>query len=134
MIKYSKQTYKYTLEEGYQLRIPIYPPEDIYHPYIILSKDGLLTIKMGYKLDGPSGPTIDTKSSLRAALVHDALYQLMREKLLDFSWRYKADDLLRDIAIEDGMFKIRAYTWHFMVGKFAIYAAKPQEKIIYTAP
>ncbi len=31
----------------------------------------------------PNGPTIETKTFMRASLVHDALYQLMREEHLE---------------------------------------------------
>jgi len=40
--------------------------------------------------------------------VHDALYQLMRLKLLPASLRETADMLLRRICIEDGMCRLRA--------------------------
>ena len=47
--------------------------------------------------DGPSGPAIDTKNFMRASLVHDALYQLMRLGTLDKSRRQYADRLLQTI-------------------------------------
>ena len=53
---------------------------------------------MGYGRDGPSGPTLDTRDFIRGSLVHDALYQLMREGLLDHS-----------IHREDGMTALRAW-------------------------
>jgi hypothetical protein len=44
--------------------------------------------------------------------VHDALYQLMREKVLSPQARLRADEILRDICLEDGMSKVRAW-WVF---------------------
>jgi len=44
--------------------------------------DGGLLIKAGYSWDGPSGSAIDTKNFMQGSLVHDALYQLLRENIL----------------------------------------------------
>ncbi|MDF5607407.1 hypothetical protein P3745_24975, partial [Vibrio parahaemolyticus] len=49
--------------------------------YLSLSEQGLLTIKKGYSWDGVSGPATDTRNLILASLVHDELYQLMREEL-----------------------------------------------------
>ena len=46
--------------------------------YIDLSTQGLLKINEGYSWNGASGIP-DTEANMLAALVHDALYQLMRE-------------------------------------------------------
>lgn len=77
--------------------------------YVHLSISGILTIEKGYAWDGPSGPTIDTKTFMRGSLVHDGLYQLMREGDIPKSYRDYADKLLRDICIEDGMNRFRAW-------------------------
>jgi len=45
---------------------------------------------------------------MRGSLVHDALYQLMREGALPIVYREEADRLLRRICIEDGMSRLRA--------------------------
>ncbi|HGF5283826.1 TPA: hypothetical protein ACF376_003024, partial [Vibrio parahaemolyticus] len=49
--------------------------------YLSLSEQGLLTIKKGYSWDGVSGPAIDTRNLILVSLVHDELYQFMREEL-----------------------------------------------------
>ena len=59
--------------------------------WVHLAGDGQLTIKRGYCWDGASGPTFDTPSTMLASLVHDALYQLMRECLLPQDYRIRAD-------------------------------------------
>jgi len=47
---------------------------------------------------------------MRGSLVHDALYQLMREDLLDNdTTREPADRLLQSMCREDGMSAIRAW-------------------------
>lgn len=91
---------------------------------IALFDDGLLVISEGYLWDGPSGPTIDTKTGMRGSLVHDALYELMRRGLIEQSWREYADKLLRDICLEDGMSKLRADLWYSSVRACAASCAK----------
>jgi len=55
---------------------------DISHKYFSLTLDGLLTVKKGYKSDGPSGWTFDTASFMRGAIgVHDPLFQMLRDGL-----------------------------------------------------
>jgi hypothetical protein len=78
--------------------------------FITLTMEGKLTIRECYAWDGPSGPTLDTLTFMRGSLIHDALYQLMREGFLDHVRdRKAADEILRAICIEDGMFKMRAW-------------------------
>jgi len=105
-----KDGYKYQLNNDYSLTINILPDADVETPYIALTKTGMLTIKKGYAWDGPSGPTIDTKNFMRGSLVHDALYQLMRNQFLDKSkCRQPADRLLQQMCKEDGMSSLRAW-------------------------
>ena len=107
-----KKGYKYQLVEKYTLEIPINPDSDIVSPsgYIQLTEEGELTIKKGYAWDGPSGPTFDTLNFMRGSLVHDVLYQLMREGSLDnITHREPADRLLQKMCKEDGMSTIRAW-------------------------
>ena len=107
--------YKYQLRETYSLVITIKPPEPICTRYIDLFTGGTLVIREGYAWDGPSGPTIDTLSFMRGSLVHDALYQLMREKHLPQSCRPEADRIIRDICRQDGMMSLRAWWVHLGV-------------------
>ena len=73
-----RRRYKFSLAQDFPLQLELRPETEIVTPFIVLTMDGLLTINKGYAWDGPSGPTIDTKSFMRGSLVHDALYQLMR--------------------------------------------------------
>jgi hypothetical protein len=84
---------------------------EIHTDWLKLDKEGYLLVRAGYCWDGASGPTWDSKCSMRGSLVHDALYQLMRLELLPQSCKPVADRLLRDICIEDGMWPIRAAIW-----------------------
>ncbi|MGR0480224.1 MAG: DUF1353 domain-containing protein [Candidatus Electronema sp. V4] len=109
--------YKYTLIEDYQHETQIQIPEPVEIPPVVtLKTNGLLTIREGYAWDGPSGPTIDTRSFIRGSLVHDALYQLMRERKIESEkYRKYADELLRKICLDDGMLSIRSWWVYWAV-------------------
>lgn len=133
-MKYRKG-YKYQLAEDVMLQTPIQRPNDIYTQFIDFKKSGLMIIRSGYAWDGPSGPTIDTKSSMRASLVHDAFYQLIRNKLLPIKLRANVDFLFYRLLLKDGMWKWRAKLWHREVSKWAEPAADPKNvKEVYEAP
>lgn len=123
-IKY-KTGYKYQLYENFKFQTNILKHE-IASDYIVLHKDGLLKILKGYAWDGPSGPAIDTKTFMRGSLVHDALYQLMREGLLPLSYKNSADKIMHEICLKDGMNKIRAWWCYRAVYRAAGPAADPE--------
>ena len=105
-----KSGYKYQLKNDYIDTIGIKTDEPISTEYIALALDGTIKLKNGYAWDGPSGPTIDTLNFMRGSLIHDALYQLMRERYLDKEqYREPADRLLQSICKEDGMSSLRAW-------------------------
>ena len=133
MIKY-KKGYKYQLVERWSISTDLRPDHIVVlNPFLFLDVDGKLCIQAGYAWDGPSGPAIDTKNFMRGSLVHDALYQLMRENLLSFSFRKQADEELNRICLEDGMSKLRAW-WVYQGVRFGggPFASIPDE--IETAP
>lgn len=128
-IKYrSIKKYKYELLELVSIATKIVPALSVVTPFLNLA-GGVLNIAKGYAWDGGSGPAIDTKTIMRASLVHDALYQLMRDGNIDIKYKPMADAMLRDIAIEDGMSKFRAwYVWKAVVW-FGWLALNPIKKI-----
>lgn len=104
-----KSGYKYQLKKDYVIAIGILPDDPVNTDYLALTACGALTVKKGYAWDGPSGPVIDTLNFMRGSLVHDALYQLFREQLLDKNkHRQAADWLLHKICRDDGMSALRA--------------------------
>lgn len=132
MIHYKKRRkYKYNLHEDYQFKAEIEVKDASDLIFIKITKEGQLTIRKGYAWDGPSGPTFDTKNFMRGSLVHDALYQLIREQKIDMEQRKRADEILREICLQDGMSKIRAWWVFWGVYLFGKSAAKPDLK---TAP
>jgi len=134
--------YKYQTKKDITLNLREFTPDlptlnkNIGTDYIFLDKDWKIIIRKGYAWDGASGPTIDTKSSMRGSLVHDALYQLMRLGLLSEDLRESAaDQLLHDICEEDGMMDIRADVWELMVNLCAESCARyGSEREILEAP
>ena len=126
MILYKKRhRYKYTLVDSYSRKINIEPEHKLGNDFLYLDRNGTLYISKGYSWDGPSGPTIDTKNFMQGSLVHDALYQLMREQHLDLKYRKYADELLRLMCIEDSMPKIRARVVYWGVRVFGKSSATP---------
>ncbi|HEX7891482.1 MAG TPA: DUF1353 domain-containing protein [Ramlibacter sp.] len=121
--------YKYQLRRPHVERTGIKPDRPVVTDWIALDKDGTLTISAGYAWDGASGPTYDSKSSMRGSLDHDALYQLMRMGLLDHKHRAEADALFHRICREDGMWPPRAWLWHLAVRVFADPASDPANAV-----
>lgn len=125
---------KYQLDGNFSIQTEI-TGETIETDYISLSEGGLLTLKHGYASDGPSGLTIDTRNSIRAAFVHDALYYLIRNRLIDMKWKKYADQLFYQLLLEDGMWEPRAYLWYCGVrwrGAESLYPSK--ERLVLRAP
>lgn len=102
--------YKYQLARDYYIQLRGLNPNRLYsNDYFAITPSGYLTVRRSYAWDGPSGPTIDTKNFMRGSLVHDVLYQLIGLGVLPYSDRIRADEILREICLEDGMSKIRAW-------------------------
>jgi Protein of unknown function (DUF1353) len=112
-----KAGYKYQLKIDYTCEIEIKHESASVIGYIELDSTGQLLIKAGYAWDGPSGPTIDTLNFMRGSLVHDALYQLIRERHLGSEHRELADRILQRICREDGMSAARAW-WVYQGVRF----------------
>lgn len=126
--------YKYQLAEDFQIQTNIRPPAVISHLYFNMTTDGLLTVKAGYAWDGASGPTFDTKSSMRGALVHDVLWQMLRLDLLPESDRPATNAELRRICVLDEMLSWRAAAWEWAVGKFGKNWTGKGEEPVLIAP
>lgn len=137
-MKYRKlHGYKYELMDGVEIRVDLpltrvnnylgiydYPEHCQDKPRYV---GHFLGVSCSYAWDGASGPTWDDKTNMRASLVHDALYQLMREELLDRKHRKYADELFRKMCIEDGMGKFRAWYYYRAVRIFGARTCKPEK-------
>lgn len=126
-------TWKYQLETDviFNTGMTSYYVEEAYYG---LENDGELTIDRGYCWDGPSGPTFDTKSFMRGALVHDVFYQMMRQGELPRSKRKQADLELDKLLKEDGMWWPRRKYVYRALRLFAGGAAKATVRPVLTAP
>ena len=80
-----------------------------------LSKTGFLEIEPNYTWDGTSGCVKDTSANMFASLVHDALYQLMREEskiaqtmgtMSRYVFRLEADNLFHDHWVQNKGLKL----------------------------
>ena len=130
-----KSGYKYQLLTTEVFNTAIRPKMEVKTDYISLSSDGILVVGKGYAWDGPSGPTIDTKSFMRGSLAHDALYQFMRMRLLPQRWRIPADKELIKICEKDGMGWIRRWYVEKSLKWFGKSAANPRNQVeIQKAP
>lgn len=118
---------KYWLAEDYAIQTPFRPDSAIETKWIDLTADGLLVIREGFAWDGPSGPASDTPDGMPGALVHDALYALMRSGLIPITYRAAVDAFFHSILLVSGMQPERAALWHAAVQEFAAAAADPNE-------
>ena len=113
-----KSGYKHQLAAAYEIQTEIYPTEHVeVVNFIDLRIDGLLTVRQNYAWDGATA-IIDTRYNLRASLVHDALYQLMREGSLSREYRDTADKLFRQLCVEDGVFPVIASGYYWALRQF----------------
>jgi len=127
--------YHYQLVEDYTVESAI-TGVDVTIRFLRLMPSGLLTIEAGYAWDGASGPAVDTRTIMRGSLVHDALYQLLREGHLPPSYRLQADRLLYTLCREDGMSWPRAQWvyWGVRWGGSLHARASTRTTGIHTAP
>lgn len=123
-IKY-KAGYKYQLVEDYWVQTPVRWRDVIDTDYIRLMPDGWLLIRKGYAWDGATFfPDFDW--IVRGSLIHDALYQLIRERRLPVETKEIADRLLAECCKED-----RAWSWQagmvaLGVERFGDFGVKPE--------
>jgi hypothetical protein len=155
-----KSGYKYQLYgEFYPLMLPLEPWTDIFDynrntktirhmsgvkagipshigigPFLRLWPNGKMRILAGYAWDGPSGPAFDTNNFMVPSMVHDAIYQLMRNKVLPRDpYREIADEMMYEMCRERGMSSIRAWWCKRGVRQFGEDAATIK-KTIHIAP
>ncbi len=127
--------YKFELEKSEETLLMGQFPDTKVHEWCTIT-DGYLYITEHYAWDGATGPTWQDSKNKRGSLIHDALYQLMREGLLPMSYRKAVDQELIHICKEDGMSRFRA--WYYMLavrtfGSFTVKLSdKPRYKIIDT--
>ena len=121
--------YKYELLESFDTYLDFTPDTTLCARCFLFTTLGLLEVYKGYRWDGASGPTIDTESTMAASCVHDVLYQMIREGLLPYSYKIKADKELRRLMIKaDSSWwgRIRASYYYAAVRCFGFRACQPK--------
>ncbi len=122
--------YKYQLKKTVRFRIPSLEVFKEHHSeYISILDGGILKITKGYAWNGASGPTVDTKSSMRASLVHDALFQLETYGILPLTYTHTANAILEAMCLLDGMIEYRANAWRVGVDWFGTLYARPSNQV-----
>lgn|SRR5574344_1145223 len=121
-MKYYKHLYKYILAEQFVYKTTV-TGYTVNFSWVSLRPDGTIIIAKDYAWDGASGPTIDTKDSMVAALIHDGFYQLMRRKDIPIVAKAAVDKDFYKNLVHNGMFVVRAYVWYLGVKIFAKFAA-----------
>lgn len=106
-MRYTPGNWKYRLLDDESFATGIEIPIEATTQFITMQTNGELLVRKGYAWDGPSGPTIDTKSFMRGSLFHDVGYQLMREAKVPIDRLKLFDQLLVDICELDGMWSWR---------------------------
>jgi hypothetical protein len=104
---------KYVLTESFVTKLKFGPPSDIFADYCTFLVSGSMLISVDYEWDGPSGPAIDTDNFMDGSLIHDVLYQMMREERLPRrKYRLKADnEMFRQCKKDNMSMPRRIWTW-----------------------
>lgn len=100
---------------------------DTHIEWLTLSPDGLLTVRKHYAWDGVTGFP-DLNVLMRASLVHDALYQLIREGQLGADRRIDADREFQRLAAQDGFVEPLAAVAYAALRLFGGFATKPSPR------
>ena len=96
--------------------------------YVIDGPGRKMILFRGYAWNGASGIP-DDKQVVRGSACHDAFYQEMRLGGLDHNqYRNAADLELKEICINAGMWKARAYTIYLGVRVLANFAIDPSQE------
>lgn len=126
--------YKFQLEADEVFQTEIHPSERVETEHFTLDADGRLTVKRDFAWDGAT-MAFDVKSIRRGSCAHDALYRMMRQRLLEQRWRPEADLLLRQICQDDGMNRAGVWWVYHMVRSFGDPFADPRnERPVLSAP
>jgi len=128
-MKYSAG-YKYILREPFTLPLAGHWPK-CGNNFVRITSDGQLLLREGYAWDGVSGPVADTKINMRGGLVHDALYQLLRNDILPREYQIVADIVAKNIWIEDGMWAWQAGMYYRVLRTVSPFTAKKPREVLH---
>ena len=125
-----KKGYKYQLHEDYTIKVTI-TGSVVLQRFYTLDMDGTLVVFKGYAYDGLTN-ALDTKGAMTAALVHDVLYQMIRNGQIAEGFRRNADNMFWRLCIKNGTGRFRAWYMHKAVRLMGGLANRKRE--VLTAP
>ncbi|WP_428242978.1 hypothetical protein [Gynuella sp.] len=124
MIYKKRRKYKYILQGPVAIQVAVHVPKPVAIGPLTISPTGGLQIDAGYAWDGAT-LCPDVQSIIFPSLVHDAMYQLIREGVLNIHTDRKiADKLLKELCIQSGMWKPAAWLVYHAVRLFGRKAAE----------
>ncbi len=103
-------------------------------PFVTMDAGGTLLIHAWYSWDGPSFIPGHARRMIRGSLVHDALYQLIRDECFPVESRIRwtvareADVLMRRLFIADGTPVILAWFFFAVIRLFGRHFEEPGSK------
>lgn len=131
-----KSGYRYVSQEAVMVNVGPDLHAPLQAPFASIAAESLCVMAK-YAWDGASFTPFKwigtPKAWLTPSLVHDALYQLFREGLLDRQYREAADRLFREMLIERGVWWIVAWGAYYAVrvfGNFAVRKTNPVREVI----
>ena len=114
---YTKIPWKYALTEDFTYECKTGYSGLLKSIYYRIDERGM-TVRAGYVWDGVSGPTLFTVNSIEPSLIHDVLYQAIREKQIPRKLRRRADKIFREALMQYGMSFGRRWAWYWAVRIF----------------
>ena len=117
---------KYTVDFAVTIRTIVYPPETVKTRLLTLTTHGDLTIGQGWQFDGATWIPDRTKTVMRAAMCHDAIYELIRQGRLEKAMQGQADSCFLCMCMEDGIPRWRANFYYFVLSKIGHLALTPR--------
>lgn len=120
-----KSGYRYKLDEVYTHELPFSAFDAKQIAAWVSLVDNRLVISSGYAWDGAStGLPWTPKKWLRPSLVHDALYQLIREGQLPMERRQDADNIFYQLLRENQVNVVLAFAAYLAVRIFGNYVLR----------
>ena len=113
----SHKDWRYTLNRSFTLYHSSLVGLEFNIPYVQVFPVGRLVVKEGYSWDGAT-LTLNTHDLIVPSLVHDALYQCLREGL-DQSYKAVADKIFYQLLLENKVNKILSWIMYKAVVHFA---------------
>jgi len=121
--------YKYQLKDEVRHRLWLDMGLDTKGNQFVCIEGGYLIIKPGYAWDGPSGPVIDRGSTMYPSLIHDALYQLIREGHMHIRYRDRCDKEFALLCKNRGVWSIWTRGYYRTLKAFGKSAATKAAKL-----